>query len=91
METICRITDKLIVIVYDQYDGIPCVSGFRYFTYLPNQSNIRCCISENSQLDYHFVYLFSVIFICYYAARLKCRYLRLNVSKMWKQPDADFL
>jgi hypothetical protein len=29
METICRITDKLIVIVYDQYNGIPHVSEFR--------------------------------------------------------------
>jgi len=29
METICRITDKLIVIVYDQYNGILHVSEFR--------------------------------------------------------------
>ncbi|HYA83951.1 MAG TPA: hypothetical protein VEH06_10955 [Candidatus Bathyarchaeia archaeon] len=33
METICRITDKLIVILHDQYDDIFYVSGFRYFAY----------------------------------------------------------
>jgi hypothetical protein len=83
MKTICRITDKLIVIVHDQYDGIPCVSEFRYFTYLPSQSNIKCCTSENSQLNYHFVYLFSVISICYYAERLKRGLsLETNVNKM---------
>jgi len=33
METICRITDKLIVIVYDQYNGIPHVSEFRFYLF----------------------------------------------------------
>lgn len=33
MESICRITDKLIVIVHDQYDDIFCVSGFNYLSY----------------------------------------------------------
>jgi hypothetical protein len=33
METICRITDKLIVIVHDQYDGISRVSFGILFIY----------------------------------------------------------
>ena len=46
METISRITDKLIVIVHVSMMVSFYVSGFRYFTYLPNQSNVRCITAK---------------------------------------------
>ena len=73
METICRITDKLIVIVYDQYNGILHVSEFRILLIYQAKVTLGGMLPKNSQLDYHFVYLFSDISIYYYAAKLKCR------------------